>query len=283
MSNSLKAAMGIVGMVVAAHAAAQVTFYSRDGFRGESFVADHQITNMERTGFNDRAQSAVVQSGTWQVCEDSRFEGRCAVLQPGEYPSLSDMGLGREISSVRAVEQRYGANDGRYVAPAPIAAAPAPTYVAPAPAYPAQPQANDYRRHGDERLFEAQVTSVRAVVGPPEQRCWVERREITGNANIPGAIVGGVIGGVLGHQIGGGRGQDVATVGGAVAGAAIGSNVGRDSEYGRDVQHCSDVSRYDRPDYWDVTYVFDGLEHRVQMSSAPGATITVNRAGEPRV
>ena len=32
MSNSLKAAMGIVGMVVATHAAAQVTFYSRDGF-----------------------------------------------------------------------------------------------------------------------------------------------------------------------------------------------------------------------------------------------------------
>jgi uncharacterized protein YcfJ len=32
-----------------------------------------------------------------------------------------------------------------------------------------------------------------------------------------------------------------------------------------------------------VTYVFDGLEHRVQMSNAPGATITVNRAGEPRV
>ena len=30
MSNSLKAAMGIVGMVVATHAAAQVTFYSRE-------------------------------------------------------------------------------------------------------------------------------------------------------------------------------------------------------------------------------------------------------------
>jgi uncharacterized protein YcfJ len=246
---------------------------------------------MERTGFNDRAQSAVVQGGSWQVCEDARFEGRCAVLQPGEYPSLSDMGLGREISSVRAVEQRYGYNDDRryavpdpaYVAPAPAyVAPPAPAYVAPQPAYPAQPQPNDYRRRGDERVFEAQVTSVRAVVGPADQRCWVERREFNGGANIPGAIVGGVIGGVLGHQIGGGRGQDVATAGGAIAGAAVGANVGRD-DYGRDVQHCSDVSRYDRPDYWDVTYVFDGLEHRVQMSNPPGATITVNRAGEPRV
>jgi uncharacterized protein YcfJ len=243
---------------------------------------------MDRTGFNDRAQSAVVQGGSWQVCEDARFEGRCVVLQPGEYPSLSDMGLGHEISSVRAVEQRYGYNDNRrYAAQDPAYAAPppgpAPGYVAPQPAYPAQPQqGSEYRRRGDERVFEAQVTSVRAVVGPSDQRCWVERREFNGGANIPGAIVGGVIGGVLGHQIGGGRGQDVATAGGAIAGAAVGANVGRD-DYGRDIQHCTDASRYDRPDYWDVTYVFDGLEHHVQMSNPPGATITVNRAGEPRV
>jgi hypothetical protein len=276
MSNSLKAAMGIVGMVVATHAAAQVTFYSREGFRGDTFVADRPIANFERSGFNDRAQSAIVQGGTWQVCEDARFEGRCVVLQPGEYPDLSDMGMGREISSVRAVDQRYSGNDNRrYVAQE------QQTYVAPAPAYPAQ-QAYDYHRRGDERLFEAQVTSVRAVVGPSDQRCWVERREL-GNANVPGAIVGGVIGGVLGHQVGGGRGQTAATIGGAVAGAAIGGNVGRDNEYGQDVQHCTDTTRYDRPDYWDVTYVFDGLEHRVQMSNPPGATITVNRAGEPRV
>ena len=194
---------------------------------------------------------------------------------------------------MRAVDQRYGANDDRrYIAQGQPAygAPPDGGYAPPGPAYPtqqaqtypAQPQAYDYHRRGDERLFEAQVTQVRAVVGPADQRCWVERREL-GGANIPGAIVGGVIGGVLGHQIGGGRGQDVATIGGAVAGAAIGGNVGRDSEYGRDVQHCTDSARYDRPDYWDVTYVFDGLEHRVQMSNPPGATITVNRAGEPRV
>ena len=284
MSNTLKAAMGVVGLFVATQAAAQVTFYSRDGFRGESFTADREIRNMERAGFNDRAQSAVVRGGTWQVCEDARFEGQCAVLRPGEYPSLSDMGLGREISSVRAVDQRYGYNDDRRYAtqdPGYVAPSQPPAYVAPQPAYPAQSQAYDYHRRGDERLFEAQVTSVHAVVGPPDQRCWVERREFNG-ANIPGAIVGGVLGGVLGHQIGGGRGQDVATVGGAVAGAAVGANVGRD-DYGRDVQHCTDASRYDRPDYWDVTYVFDGLEHHVQMSNPPGATITVNRAGEPRV
>lgn len=128
---------------------------------------------------------------------------------------------------------------------------------------------------------EARVTSVRAVVGPPEQRCWIERREFTGNPNVPGAIAGAVIGGILGHQIGGGRGQDIATAGGAVAGAAIGSNVGG-GVYGQDVERCTQVSGYDRPDYWDVTYAFRGKEHRVQLSAPPGPTITVNSDGEPR-
>jgi hypothetical protein len=32
-----------------------------------------------------------------------------------------------------------------------------------------------------------------------------------------------------------------------------------------------------------VTYVFRGLEHRVQMSAPPGATILVNGNGEPRM
>ena len=264
MGNKLKTAMGIVGLVVATQAAAQVTFYSREDFRGQSFTTDRNIGNLERQGFNDRASSAVVRGGTWQVCEDARFEGQCAILQPGEYPSLSDMGLGNEISSVRAVEGRYGSNDDRRYAAQ-------------------QDQRPDYARRPDEPVYEARVTSVRAVVGPPEQRCWVERQEIHGNANVPGAIAGAVIGGVLGHQIGGGHGQDIATAGGAVAGAAIGSNVGRDHGYGQDVQRCAEVSNNERPDYWDVTYEFHGAQHRVQLSSPPGATILVNRDGEPRV
>jgi hypothetical protein len=257
MSNVLKTALGIFGLVVATQATADVTLYSREDFRGESFTTERDIRNMERRGFNDFASSAVVRGGDWQLCEDARFEGRCAVLRPGDYPSLRAMGLGNRISSMRAVEH-YGYNDNR-------------RYVA----------NGDYRRRDGERLFEAPVTSVHAVVGPPEQRCWVERREY--NANVPGAIAGAVIGGILGHQIGGGRGQDVATAGGAVAGAAIGSNVGNGYGYGQDVQHCTNVTRYDQPDYWDVTYMFDGREHRVQMTAAPGATILVNRYGEPRV
>lgn len=57
----------------------------------------------------------------------------------------------------------------------------------------------DYHRRGDERLFEAPVTSVRAVVGPPEERCWIDRDQYRGDTKVPGAIAGAVIGGILGH------------------------------------------------------------------------------------
>ena len=98
-----------------------------------------------------------------------------------------------------------------------------------------------YYPHHGERLYPANVVATRAVVGPPEQRCWVERQQVVAPAqpNIPGAIIGGVLGGVLGHQIGSGRGNDVATAVGAVSGAAIGANVNRGSQgYTQDVQRC---------------------------------------------
>jgi uncharacterized protein YcfJ len=121
----------------------------------------------------------------------------------------------------------------------------------------------DYRRRTDERVFDAPVTSVHAVLGRAEQRCWVEREQVQedrGGRNVGGGIVGALIGGIIGHQIGGGSGKDIATVGGAVAGAAIGSNQGRDSG-GESIRN---------------------VEHRIQMTSAPGRTIVVNRDGEPR-
>lgn len=268
MSISLKAAMGAAALAVATTAAAQVTFYSREDFRGQQFSTDRTVQNLDGTGFNDKASSAVVNGGNWQVCEDAGFSGRCVVLQPGQYRSLADMGMQNNISSVRPVEGRYGDNDSRD-----DRAYGGDRYVA-----------QGYGRGGDERVYEVPVTSVHAVVGPPEQRCWVERREFRGDANVPGAIAGAVIGGILGHQIGGGRGRDVATVGGAVAGGALGANVGRGDEgYGGNVEHCRNVSQYDHPDYWDVTYTFRGQEHHVQMTSPPGSTIAVNRDGEPRM
>lgn len=267
MTKALNFLLAASACVVATQAAAQVTFYEGEGFRGRPFSVNQTIWNFDRSGFNDRAASAIVERGRWEVCEDARFEGRCVVLRPGNYDSLAQMGMSRRISSVRPVN---GPPRTGFYAPAP---APVPVY--------------EYRERPSERLYQAPVTSVHAVVGPPEQRCWVEKQQVVENnsaANVPGAILGAVIGGVLGHQVGGGRGKDVATAGGAVAGAAVGANVGRGGGqvYNQDVQRCATVQGSGRPDYWDVTYEFRGYQHRAQLSAPPGPTITVNDNGEPR-
>jgi uncharacterized protein YcfJ len=256
--------------------AAQITFYEHQGFKGRSFTTEKKIGNFARRGFNDRASSVVVLGDRWEVCKDTRFNGQCVVLRPGRYPSLGAMGLNDQVSSARAVSINARIDDRRY-APEPDGHRYAPEPVA----------AYDFHRRDNERVYEANVTSVRAVVGTPEQRCWVES-EAPGrrSVNVPGAIVGAVIGGILGHQVGGGRGQDIATAGGAVAGAAVGANVGRSSNgqsvQTRDVQRCENVPSQARPDYWDVTYSFRGQEHRMQMTAPPGSTVTVNEQGEPR-
>ena len=268
MNWKLKSALGVSALLLASQALAQITFYEGEGFRGRAFTTDKPVGNFERFGFNDRASSVVVDRGRWEVCEDVRFGGRCMVLRRGSYDSLRSLGMENRISSVRPVDERRHYDN---VAPEPLAA---PTY--------------DYRRRPDERVYEARVTSVHAVVGPPNQRCWVERQQVTeparGQTNVGGAIAGALIGGVLGHQVGNGRGQDVATAGGAVAGAAIGANVGRDNgtvTSDRDVRRCETVAS-GPPEYWDVTYDYRGVQHRVQMTAPPGPTIAVNANGEPR-
>jgi len=248
---------------VANSSAPQITFYERENFRGRTFTTDKQVGNLERFGFNDRASSAVVLGDRWEVCEDARFNGRCRVLRPGSYPSLAAMGMGRSISSVREVDRNARFDDSRY-APPPLAA-------------------YDNRRRDNERVYEANVTSVRAVVATPEKRCWVEQEQVQDRKyNVPGAVIGAVIGGVLGHQVGSGRGNDVATVGGAVAGGAVGANVGRGQTTTQDVQRCENVPGQAQADYWDVTYNFRGQEHRMQMTTPPGSTVLVNDRGEPR-
>jgi uncharacterized protein YcfJ len=207
-----------------------------------------------------------VVNGRWEACEHAQFGGQCIVLRPGRYRSLNAMGMNDRVSSVRAIDEGMRVDDNRY---------------APQP----QPVYNNSRRR-DERIYDADVTSVRAVVGPPQQRCWVEHQQVEsrGGPNVPGAVVGAILGGVLGHQVGSGRGNDVATVGGAVVGGVVGANVGRDggSPQTRDVKRCETTASTARTEFWDVTYTFRGQEHHIQTTTPPGRTVSVNAQGEPR-
>ncbi len=261
MNTTFKSTIAVAALAFATQAAAQITFYEREDFQGRAFTTHAPIDHLGDYGFNDRSSSVVVTSKRWEICEDAHFGGRCAYVRPGQYPSVASMGLSNRISSVRMVGHGGPVAEERY-APAPVSA-------------------YDYGRRDSEALYEANVTSARAVVGAAEQRCWVEREQVRGGPNVGGALAGALIGGILGHQVASGDNRDVTRIGGAVAGGAIGANVGRGGQV-QDVQRCATMPSQS-PTYWDVTYNFRGREYRVQMTNQPGSTVLVNEQGEPRV
>src|SRR5258708_40238483 len=138
-SGTTRFVLGASALVLATHAAAQVTFYEGEGFRGRAFTTSRPIGNFERFGFNDRASSAVVDRGRWEACEDAGFGGRGLLLRPGSYDSLAAMGMNNRISSGRPAHPRRQYDNE---APPPVAA--------PAYEYPPRP---------DEPTVEVPVTS----------------------------------------------------------------------------------------------------------------------------
>ena len=114
MNKNLKFALAAVALAFSAQAAADITFYEHEGFRGRSFSAGENVNNMNRSGFNDRASSVVVSESRWEVCSDRRFGGQCRVLRPGRYPSLASLGLNDRVTSARAVSRESRVDDRRY-------------------------------------------------------------------------------------------------------------------------------------------------------------------------
>ena len=268
MNPFLKQTLLVSALAIATHASAQITFFESEYFGGRSFTASQSTPDLKYSGFNDRASSVVVSNERWELCADAHYNGQCMVLRPGRYPSLAELGMNDQVSSVRVMDPAENIDKHR------LAPTPEPVY--------------DSRRRSHERMFEASVLSARAVVGPPKQRCWMEREDVPqtqSQPNMGGAVAGALLGGILGHQVGGGVGKDLATIGGAVAGAAVGSQVGRDAgkpASRREVKRCEEQPASTTPVFWDVRYRFRGRDHQVQMTYAPGDTITVNNQGEPR-
>ena len=94
---------------------AQITLYGRENFEGRAITVDRPVGSLARLDFDQRASSAVVQGGAWEVCDDERFGGRCMILEPGRYPSLAAAGMDNRISSLRRVDDdRANARNRRY-------------------------------------------------------------------------------------------------------------------------------------------------------------------------
>ena len=84
MNWKLKSALAVSALLLAAQAAAQVTFYENESYGGRSFTTDREVGDLNRFGFNNRASSLVVNQGRWEVCENAGYAGKryhsCLVL-----------------------------------------------------------------------------------------------------------------------------------------------------------------------------------------------------------
>ncbi|CAG0957898.1 hypothetical protein BURK1_00553 [Burkholderiales bacterium] len=94
--------------IAGASAAQDIIFFEYADFNGRRVSASNSVSDLANSGFNDRASSMVVRSGTWQVCTESYFRGRCVTLNPGEYRNLGQIGLANQISSARQVGGQGG-------------------------------------------------------------------------------------------------------------------------------------------------------------------------------
>jgi len=113
LKRHLKLALFLSAALVAqvsAHAG-EVTLFSGEGLRGRELNLRDGTTNLTQMGFNDRAESMVIYSGRWEICEHADFRGQCRVFEPGEYHSLSE--LGNNVSSLREVAWGRRGDDRR--------------------------------------------------------------------------------------------------------------------------------------------------------------------------
>jgi len=89
--------------------AGELTLFEHHGLRGNQVTLRGDAPNFRDMGFNDKASSMIVRSGTWEVCEHKDFGGYCAVFRRGEYPDLER--FNNNISSAREVGVRGGWRD----------------------------------------------------------------------------------------------------------------------------------------------------------------------------
>ena len=92
----------LLGALLASGAsAADLTLYANDDYQGRALGVVIDERQLGVLNFDDRASSLVVEKGTWVLCSDEDYGGRCLTLGPGRYASLQALGLNDEVTSVR--------------------------------------------------------------------------------------------------------------------------------------------------------------------------------------
>ena len=95
-----------IAAIVASTATADVTFFESENFGGRQILVGRSLPNFRNLDFNDRARSAIVEGGPWEVCVGTDFGDGCTVLSPGRYPTLGEWS--QKISSARPTSMPMG-------------------------------------------------------------------------------------------------------------------------------------------------------------------------------
>lgn len=94
----------VLGATSVAASAGDITLYTRAHLGGPAITLHEAVPDLDLQGFNDKTSSVVVHKGTWEVCAEKHYKGKCMVLKEGEYGELK--GFDDMISSVREVEPK---------------------------------------------------------------------------------------------------------------------------------------------------------------------------------
>jgi hypothetical protein len=84
--------------------AGDITLYTRAHLGGPAITLHEATADLDPLGFNDKTSSVVVHKGTWQVCAEKHYKGKCIILKEGEYAELK--GFDNMISSAREIEPK---------------------------------------------------------------------------------------------------------------------------------------------------------------------------------
>jgi hypothetical protein len=99
-------AAAVLGATSVAASAGDITLYTRAHLGGPAITLHEAAPDLDQQGFNDKTSSVVVHKGTWEVCAEKHYKGKCMLLKEGEYGELK--GFDDMISSVREVEPKKG-------------------------------------------------------------------------------------------------------------------------------------------------------------------------------
>jgi len=87
-----------------------ITLFDSQGLTGRSVTLGGPVANFDDLRFNDRASSAIVARGTWQICTDANFSSNCETFRPGRYDSIG--GVTGRASSARPIDGGGGGGGG---------------------------------------------------------------------------------------------------------------------------------------------------------------------------